>query len=55
MFVIAVGDGPHIAARIGVYRTGMLALDLLSPILAICYPDSVTYFVHGRRPECANG
>jgi hypothetical protein len=34
-FIIPIGDGPHIAARIGMNRAGILALDLLSPVLSI--------------------
>jgi hypothetical protein len=54
MFIVAPSNGPHIAAGVGMNRTGILALDLLSPVLMIRYPDFVAWFVHGSRQENAN-
>jgi hypothetical protein len=54
MFIIAIGDCPHVSASVGMNRTGVLTLDLLPPVLVIRYPDSVAWFVHGSRLEYTN-
>ena len=54
MFIVARSNGPHIAAGVGVNRTRVLALDLLSPVLVIRHPDFVARFVHGSRLGYAN-
>ncbi|MFZ1137852.1 MAG: hypothetical protein WAN76_01660 [Candidatus Sulfotelmatobacter sp.] len=54
MFIVARGNGPHIATRISMNWARVLAFDLLSPVLMIRHPDVVAWFGHGCRLECTN-
>jgi hypothetical protein len=54
MFIVARSNGSHIATGVGMNRTRVLALDLLSPVLVIRHPDFVARFVHGSCLECTN-
>ena len=40
-FKVAVSDGAHIPARVGMYWTGKLALDLFPPVELISDPDVI--------------
>ena len=54
MFVVARGNGPHIATRISMNWARVLAFDLLSPVLVIRHPDFVARFFHGSRLQYTN-
>jgi hypothetical protein len=54
MFIVARCNGSHIATGVGMNRTRVLALNLLSPVLVIRHPDFVARFVHGSRLKYTN-
>jgi hypothetical protein len=49
LFVITRCNCPHVAARIGMNRTGILALDLFAPVPVVRHSGSVAWFVHCSR------
>src|ERR1035437_353310 len=48
-FVVPGSNGPYVPAGISMDWAGILALDLLAPVLAVRYPDVVTRLVHTLR------
>jgi hypothetical protein len=49
VFILARRDGANVSTRIGVNRTGILAFDLLSPILPVGHSDLVMLLVQRSR------
>ena len=45
--VVPSGDRAYIAPRVGVYRAGVLALDLLAPVVLVRDPDRILKIAHG--------